>query len=203
MARRDPLQRVGDEAPGATLRLGARLFLLLADAPGELVPDQLLGALEEVRLRLVHGHAGDPLELAQLGVLRRLQLLLELARVHLAVVQPLLAALELDELSLRLLLAAEYALLDLHDLRSPLLDLGLDLGAETHGLLARVDLGLTAERLRLSLGVVEQLRAGLLGRAESRCAEELGEESAGDRSEHEADEDADRKEHGAPPSRRG
>ena len=122
--------------------------------------------------------------------------------MHLTVVQSLLPALELDELSLGLLLPREHPLLDLHDLRAPLLDLRLDLGAKPHGLLARVDLGLAAQRLRLTLGVVEQLGTGLLGGAQPRGAEELGKEGAGDRSEDEADEDADRKEHGAPPSRR-
>ena len=76
MAGGDALQGVGNEAAGTALRLGASLFLLLADSPGQLVPDQLLGAVEEVRLRLVHRHPGDPLELGQLRVLRRLQLLL-------------------------------------------------------------------------------------------------------------------------------
>ena len=87
----DPEQHVAAFA-GAPLRLGLRLLLELPHPPGELVPDQLLGTRQQVRLRLVGGHAGDPLELVELGVLRLLELLLELARVRLAVGDALLAA---------------------------------------------------------------------------------------------------------------
>ncbi|TML42443.1 MAG: hypothetical protein E6G25_00185 [Actinobacteria bacterium] len=45
-----------------------------------------------MRLGLVRGHARDPLELLQLGVLRLLQLLLQLFRVRLPVGDALLAA---------------------------------------------------------------------------------------------------------------
>src|SRR3954469_16569565 len=90
----DALEGVGDEVAGAPLGLGLRLLLHLADAAGEVVADELLGALHQVRLRLVDGHAGDPRELAQLLVARRLELLLELPRVHFAVGDALLTALD-------------------------------------------------------------------------------------------------------------
>ena len=63
VARGDALERVGDEGPGAAPRLGPRLLLQLADAAGELVPDQVLRALEQLVLRLGDGQPGDPLEL--------------------------------------------------------------------------------------------------------------------------------------------
>ena len=63
VARGNALERVGDEVPGASLRLGLRLLVELAHPACEVVADELLGLLEEARLRLVHGHAGDALEL--------------------------------------------------------------------------------------------------------------------------------------------
>ena len=47
VARRDALERVGDEVARAPLRLRPRLLLELPDAAGELVPDELLAALEQ------------------------------------------------------------------------------------------------------------------------------------------------------------
>ena len=52
VARGDPLERVGDEVAGAPLRLGPRLLLHLPHAARELVADELLRALEQMRLRL-------------------------------------------------------------------------------------------------------------------------------------------------------
>ena len=92
VARGDALQRVRDEVPRAPLRLGARLLLEHPDAAAEIVADELLAALEQVRLRLLLRHAGDPLDAGLLVVLRLLQLLLELAEVRLAVGHALLAA---------------------------------------------------------------------------------------------------------------
>jgi hypothetical protein len=69
--------------------------------------------------------------------------------VDVAVVDPLLAPAELVELGVELLLAGEDALLDLEDLAAPLLRLGLDLGADLDGLLARLDLRLAAEGVGL------------------------------------------------------
>ena len=63
----------------------------LAHAARELVPDQLLRALEQVRLRLADGHPGDALELAELALAGLFQLVLELLSVGLAVGDPLLA----------------------------------------------------------------------------------------------------------------
>src|SRR5689334_13577003 len=99
MVRRDALEGVRDEVAGAALGLATRLLLGLPDPPRELVADKLLGPLEQVGLGLVHGHARDPLERAELAVARVLELLLELLRVHLAVGDALLAAAELRQLA--------------------------------------------------------------------------------------------------------
>ena len=69
-----------------------RLFVELAHAACQVVADELLGLLEEARLRLVHGHAGDALELGELTLLRLFEVVLELLDVHLAVRDALLAA---------------------------------------------------------------------------------------------------------------
>src|SRR5215210_4976976 len=104
MAGRDALEGVGDEIACAPLRLRLRFLLELADAPCELVPNQLLGTFQELLLRLADRHAGDALELDGLVRSRLLQLVLELARVQLPVRDPLLPAGELGELALDLAL---------------------------------------------------------------------------------------------------
>ena len=144
VARSDALERVGDEVARAPLRLGARLLLEHAHAAREIVADELLPALEQVRLRLLQRHAGDPLDLRLLRRLRLLQLVLELAEVRLAVGEPLVLAPELDELPLDLLFLREHALLDLQHLLAPVGVLGVDLGAQLDRLLARLDLRLAA-----------------------------------------------------------
>src|SRR5207237_5619157 len=76
VARGDALEGVGDEVARLPLRLAAGLLLELPDAARELVPDEVLRALEEVRLRLADGHPGAALQLLQLLVPRLLQLVL-------------------------------------------------------------------------------------------------------------------------------
>ena len=157
MARGDALQRVGDEVARAPLRLRLRLLLEHADAARELVPDQLLAALEQMRLRLLQRQAGDALELGLLGDLRLLQLVLELAEMDLAVGEALILPRQLDELPLDLLFLREHALLDLQHRLAAVGELGVDLRAQLDGLLARLDLRLAAERLGFALGVLDQL----------------------------------------------
>src|SRR4051812_40532060 len=157
MTRSDPLQRVGDEVARAPFRLGPRLLLEHAHAAREVVADELLTALEQVRLRLLQRHAGDPLELGLLRELRLLHVLLELAEVRLAVREALILARKLRELPLDLLLLREDPLLDLQHRLAAVRQLGVDLGAELDRSLAGLQLGLPAERLRLALGVLEQL----------------------------------------------
>ena len=117
---RDALQSVRDEVAGAPLRFGLGLLLHLPDASCKLVADQLFRAAEEVRLGLVRGHARDPLELLQLGVLRLLQLLLQLLRVRLPVGDALLATGQLRKLAVDLVFLCEDPLLDLDDLGAAL-----------------------------------------------------------------------------------
>ena len=157
--RCDSLQRVGDEVPRAPLRLRPRLLLHLAHVARELVPDEIRGALEQVLLRLDDGHPGDPLEVAELALLRFLQLLVEHLRRLLAVGETLFTTLELGRLARELFLAGLDALVGARDQAAALLHLGLDSGAELHRLLARLDARLAAHRLRLALGVFEQLLA--------------------------------------------
>jgi hypothetical protein len=152
---RDALERVGDERAGAAARLRPRLLLLLADAARELVADQVLGALEQVRLRLRDREPTDPLQLGERPLRRRLQVVLELLDVHLAVREPLLPALELDPLALELVLAGGDLLLDARGLGAPVAHLRLDLRAQLHRELARLDLRLAAGRLRLAPGDVD------------------------------------------------
>ena len=62
-------ERVRDERARAPAGVGARLFLHLADIAGQLVPDEILRALEQLLARLAERHAGDPLQLVERALL--------------------------------------------------------------------------------------------------------------------------------------
>src|SRR5215210_2942067 len=181
VARGDALERVRDEVPRAPLRLGARLFVELPDAAGEVVADQLLRALKEVGLRVGLRHARNPLQLAVLKLLRLLQLLVQLLRGDLAVVHALLAAPELRQLAVEVLLERRDPLLRAGDLDAPCPDLFLDLRPERELALARFDLRLTPDRLRLALGVPDELRAPAPQRPQPALLEHHDRDNCSDR----------------------
>ena len=156
VARGDALERVGDERARTPPRLAAGLLLHLPHRPRELVPDEVLRALEHGRLRLAERHPGDPLQLLDRLVAARLQLVLELLQVHLAVADTLLPPRHLDQLLVELRLPLRDALLDLRDLDPPVADLALDVGAQLDGALARLDERLAPDRLRLALGIRDE-----------------------------------------------
>src|SRR4029079_18355818 len=131
--------------------LGARLLLRLPDTARELVPNEFLGALEQVRLGLVDGHARDALELGHLGLPRVLEVFLELLGVDLAVGDALLAPGQFGQLPVDVLLFCQHALLDLEDVVAPFSALLLDLGAQPDRGLTRLDLPLPAQRVGLAL----------------------------------------------------
>ena len=170
MVRRHALEGVGDEVAGAALGLGARLFLRLPDTACELVPNELLGTLEQVRLGLVDGHARDALELGHLRVARVLEVFLELLRVDLAVGDTLLAPRQFGQLPVDVLLFRQHALLDLEDLVAPLSDLLLDLGAQADRGLTRLDLPLPAQRVGLALRLAPHHVGLALGLADEQLA---------------------------------
>src|SRR5215471_16665889 len=119
VARSDPLQSVGDQVPGATLRLGARLVFESADPAGEFVTSLLLPALEQQCPRVSLRQAGDPLKLREVGVPRLLEFLLEVPDVLLPVCKALLAPRKSLKLSLDLEFLREDTLLDLQHLGAP------------------------------------------------------------------------------------
>jgi hypothetical protein len=200
VARGHPLERVGDEVARTALRLGAGLLLEHPHAAREVVADELLAALEQVRPRLLLCHACDPLELGLLGELGLLQLLLQLPEVRLAVGEALILAGEVDELPLDLLLLGEDALLDLQHRLAPVGELRIDLGPELDGLLARLDLRLPPQRLGLALGVLDQLPADSLRLADPGRAERLHREQCEAGSYRDPDGDSDPDQHvPAPP----
>jgi hypothetical protein len=152
----DPLERVGDEIACPPARFGLRLLLHLTDTPGQLVADELLRALEHLGAGFVDRHPREALELGELLLLGRLELLLKLARVHLTVGDPLFPAVELDDLPLELPVLRGQPLLHPQRLRLTGVDVALELLPEPHGLLLRLQLGLAAERLGLAAGLLEQ-----------------------------------------------
>ena len=193
MARRDPLQGVGDEVARPALRVRAGLLLHLPHHAREVVADELLGAVEHDLLRLLDGEAGDALELAELVVLGRLRLLLELLEMALAVEEALLAPLELGQLAVDLLFLRDHPLLDLGDLGALVLELLLDVGAELERLLARLDLRLAPDRLGGPDGVGGGALALRLGRGGTARKEHARpDETADDQPDHDPeDQEAD------------
>ncbi len=113
----------------------------------------------------------------------------------LAVGKALVAARELDELLLDLLLLRLEPLLGPRDLAPPLLHLRLDLGAQADGFLARFDARLAPHRLGLSLGVVQELLAGAQRLVEAGCADRADRQAAERAADDEADQYASADEH--------
>src|SRR5579884_3289030 len=173
VTRCDALERVGDEVACTPLRLRLRFLLEHPDAPGEVVTQELLAALEQMRLRLLLREPGDPLELGLLGELRLLQLLLQPPEVRLAVREALVAPRQLDELPLDLLFLREDTLFDLEDGLAPVSELAVDLRPERDRLLARRDMRLAPDGLGLAVGVLEQLPPQAAGLADAGRAEHL------------------------------
>jgi hypothetical protein len=171
-----------------------RLLLHLPHHPRHLVANELLGALQDVPLRLLDGEAGDPLELLDLLLPRGLGLLLHRLEVRFPVGEALLAALELRQLAVDLLFPGEHALLDLDDLAPLLPQLVLDFGAELERLLARFHLGLAADRLGASLRLLAQAavvcrrRTGAAGRQQARSHVDADSQASPDPGDQEADE---------------
>src|SRR3954453_13623984 len=189
------LESVGDEVPRAPLGLAPRLLLGLAHVARELVPDQLLRALEQVRLRLVDGHARDPLQLGLLDVACALELFLELLRVQLPVGDPLFAPRQLGQLAVDLVFLREYALFDLQRLGPSGRDFLLDFGPEPDGLLPRLDLRFSAERVGVSTRLGDQELARAARRGESRAGQRVERQEGEARSYCQADHYPDDDEH--------
>ena len=196
VARRDPLQGIGDEGPRPTLGVGARLLLELAHGTGELVADQVLRPLEELLARLAEREPADALELPEHLVVARLELLLQLLRVDLAIRDPLLPPVELLALGVELGLALVDALLDLRHLEAARLDLGLDLGPQGNGELAALDLCLTPGRLGLAVGVGEDRPALVLRQPQPRRARRPEPGPEADRSYRDSEQCRNDSEHG-------
>ena len=159
VTRRDPLECVRDERASPSPGFGPGLFLLLANASGQLVPDQVLRALEQVMLRLGDGQAGRLLQVRQRLVLRRLQVLLQLLDVYLAIGEALLSPLDLGGLALERELGLRDLRFEPGNVGAPVLNLGLDVGAQLDRELSRLDLRLAADRLGLPLGDTHARRA--------------------------------------------
>src|SRR5664279_2469769 len=176
VACRNTLECVRDEVARAALRLRARFLLEHADAAREVMPYELLAPLEQMCLRLLETHPRDTLDLCLLPRRRLLQLVLQLPEVHLAIGEPLVLALELDELSLDVFLLRKHALLDLQHLHAAIGVLGVDVGPELDRLLARFDLRLAPERLGLALGIVHELTVNAARLADARRSEHLHRE---------------------------
>ncbi len=122
--------------------------------------------------------------------------------MRLAVGDPLLATCQLLLLRLDLRVALVHPLLDLRHLQAAVLDLGLDLGPQCHGLLPRLDLGLAPERLGLALCVAQErppliLREAQPGRAHRPQPDPQPGGAGGD-----SDQSCDDREHALPSTER-
>ena len=195
-ARRDPLQRVGDQVPRPALRLGLSFLLHLAHAARELVTHLLLRIRQDPLPRLPHRHARDPFELQPLAVPELLHLILQLAQVNLAVGHTLFTPGQLGELPVDVVLLRDDALLDLHHRVATLAELRLELGTQLHRLLARLDPRFPARRVGLSLSLVEEPGADASRVLDPRPAEQPDREQRSDESNRDSDHDCHRDGHG-------
>jgi hypothetical protein len=195
VARGDALEGVSDERPRPPPSLGAGLLLELAHVPSELVAHEVLRALDQLLLRLVHREPGHAFQRVERVVSRLLELLLERLHVHLAVAETLLPALQLGQLRLGLRLLLEDALLDLRDLQPSALYLGLDLAAELDRLLARVHLRFAADRLCLTLGVSQDAPTLVLRSPHARARERHQDDGDDQAADEDSDERRDDREH--------
>ncbi len=147
------------------------------------MPHLLFRVVQDPRLRLTGGHRRDALELLPLYLLERLQLVLQLLQVLLAVGDPLVTARQLGQLARDVVLLGEHALLDLDDGVAPLPQLRLELRTQLDRLLPRLDVGLAAGRLGVTAGFVEQEAPLAPGRGEARAGlppqHEQGQAGAG------------------------
>ena len=117
MTRGDALERIGDERARLPLCIRASLLVELSHGSRKLVPDEVLGSLEQLRACLGERQPADALELPQHLVAAGLELLLKLLGMSLAIGNALLAARELLALGLDLglvLLHARLGLCHLH-----------------------------------------------------------------------------------------
>ena len=171
----DALDRRDDHLPGALLRLVARLAL---DDPGE--PDGVglgldLDGFEELRLRLLGGHVGDPLERFDLLVSSALQLVARLLEVPLPVEELPVALLEHVGALVELLVAGKEAAFEAGEVvpTDPCFFFGLALEAEL------LVLGLEDQLLLLCAGLGDD-PSRLVLRGPDRLG---GPQSAGEESE--------------------
>ena len=184
VARRDALERVGDEVAGAALRLRPRFVLEHADAPREVVAGELLPTLEQMRLRLGLRHPRDALELGCWAAFVCFSSSWSWRRCSSRSASPWSCA-QLDELPLDLLFLREDALLDLQHLLAPVCELRVDLAAQPDGLLAGLDLRLAPHRIALAAASSRswsRIRRALRdsGRAEDRDREQGEGGASGD-----------------------
>ena len=197
MARSYALEGVGDESAGPPPGVGSCLLLHLAHLTCELVPDEILRAVEQLLTCLVDSQPRDLLERVKRLMLRLPQLVLERLDVDFAIAQPLLAPLELCEPRIDLEVLLEDALLDLRDLDAAVLNLALDLAAERDGLLAGLDLRLAPDRLGVPLCVREKLVVLGTSAAQARPRPSVKDDPRSDCSEDDSDECCAGREHGA------
>src|SRR5439155_12739922 len=92
---RQPLDRLGDDAPRPPPRLGQRLVLDAADEAGRLLPRLSLELPDELAVGVARAGAGDPLQTLPPLQDERLRLLLERSGALLALLQRRLALVDL------------------------------------------------------------------------------------------------------------
>jgi hypothetical protein len=118
-----------------------------------------------------------------------------LAKVRLAVGQPLLASRELGQLPVDLLFLGEHALFDLDDSRTMLDDFLFDLGPELDRLLTRGDLGLAPQGVGLAHGLLQHLLPLLTCGPEPRLPQGAYGHGTRETPDDEADQYSDCNEH--------
>ena len=131
MTAGDALHAGGEDAAHPPIGVVLGRLLGLADELGGVVAQLVLELAQEDLPGLLGGEVGDPLELAELELLRRLELERGVVEVASAVVEGTLAPLELGQADAQRLLLREQALLDPGDLGPALAEVGVELLALT------------------------------------------------------------------------
>ncbi len=134
----EALHRDGEDSAGAAFRLQLRLLLHSLQGQRRLVASLVLDLLDEDLARLGGAEAGYPLQLAQVLALCLLELGGAVLEVSLAVVERLVAPLQLAQLGLHRLQLAQRPLLHADDLGPTQVQLVVDLVRRLRGRLGRL-----------------------------------------------------------------
>ncbi len=193
------LDRDREHVAGAPVGLEPRLLVDPADHPGRVGAGLVLDPGQELVPRLAGGQPGDPLQLGELTVADRLELVLQLLGMGVAIGDRLLAPAQLLQPGIDLSLAGDRALLDLGQLRPPRRELALELRLALELFRPGCHLRLAHLLLRLPTRIREHPLRRRFRVGQPAGAQLRGPHVSGDQAQHEREQDQQHL-HRVPPS---